>query len=188
MKVIIGLGNVGLQYENTRHNTGFMVVNNLAARKNIFFQHFKQDCLGSSFSLNDEKIFLIKPTTFMNESGIAVKKIVNYYNLNLEDIVVVHDDMDLSLGRIKLKTHGSSGGHNGIKSITEKLGTGEYKRIRVGIGHPKNRSTVNYVLGKFTDDEMDILNVAIENSLSVILNWINNTSFEKLMNKYNVKK
>ena len=124
----------------------------------------------------------------MNESGIAVKKIVNYYDLNLEDIVVVHDDMDLSLGRIKLKTHGSSGGHNGIKSITEKLGTDEYKRIRVGIGHPKNRNIVNYVLGKFTDDEMDILNVAIENSLSVILNWINNMSFEKLMNKYNVKK
>lgn len=152
-KIIVGLGNIGKDYENTRHNTGFIIVNLLAKEEK--WHKFK-----NSFISNFEKFVYVKPTTFMNNSGVAVKEIVSFYKISLDNLIIIHDDMDIKLGQIKIKQGGSSAGHNGIKSIDALCGN-NYKRIRVGIGHPKdfnlNIDPADFVLQKFKNEELDII-------------------------------
>ena len=130
MKLIVGLGNPGKEYEKTRHNIGFMCVDNFVDNSKW---SEKFNGLITEISYNGEKIVFLKPTTYMNESGISVRKVMDYYNLESSDILIIHDDMDIDLGKYKLKQKGSSGGHNGLKNIEHQLGTINYKRIKIGI-------------------------------------------------------
>ncbi|GAA6122625.1 aminoacyl-tRNA hydrolase [Bifidobacterium psychraerophilum] len=164
--LIAGLGNPGSQYEGTRHNMGFMCADVLAERWSVSFSDHKGLAkLGKGIlNLDGRRIrfFLAKPLTFMNESGNAVSSIAAYYDIAPERIIVIHDDMDLEFGRIKVKAGGSAGGHNGIKSIDKSLGSNRYARVRLGVGHSKragdaHRNTVNWVLGGFSRDQQQAL-------------------------------
>lgn len=180
MKLIVGLGNPGKEYENTRHNIGFMALDNYLGKVD-----FKEKDNYSIYekNINNEKVIFLKPLTFMNESGQAVKKIINYYKINIEDILVIYDEMDFEVGQYKIKKSGSSAGHNGIKSIINYLKTEDFKRIRIGISKPKGNS-IDFVLGKFNASDLKI----IKETLNTINNIINDylvLDFEKLMSKYN---
>lgn len=179
MKLIVGLGNPGKEYENTRHNAGFMAIDNFI--KEDFKQ--KDNYLYVQKIINGEKCMFIKPLTYMNDSGLAVRKVIDYFNINIEDIIIIYDDVDFEVGTFKLKSNGFSGGHNGIKSIIKHLQTEDFKRIRIGISKPKY-DMIDYVLGKFTNEEICKLNIVL-NTINSILEEYPTVKFDKLMNKYN---
>ena len=167
MFLIVGLGNPGIQYENTRHNIGFKVIDNIAKEYNIEINRQKfKGVYGEGF-INGEKVILLKPTTYMNLSGESIREVVDFYKLTCEDIVVIYDDISLDVGRLRIREKGSAGGHNGIKSIIAHLGTDVFPRIKVGVGQP-NVDLVNYVLGKFTDEEMEVLSESIDASTKAV--------------------
>ncbi len=146
MKMIVGLGNIGPQYEGTRHNTGFIVVEQFAKSHDMTIKTRKMNAKYGSGFVNGEKVMVVEPTTFMNDSGLAVRPLMDYFDIAVKDIIIVHDDMDLPVGKIRIKDKGSAGGHNGIKSIIASVGTENFDRIRVGIDHPDHGNTVvNYV-------------------------------------------
>lgn len=185
MKMIIGLGNIGPQYKKTRHNTGFMVVDSFAEKNNLTFTTRKMEAKLASGFINGEKVLLVKPTTFMNESGRAVRPLMDFYKLTPEDIIVVHDDMDLPLGKIRLRQKGSAGGHNGIRSLISHVGTENFKRIRVGVDHPAKSTVVDYVLGKFTKEQQPLFDEGKDEAIGALEDWISGKSFSDLMNAYN---
>ncbi len=186
MKMIVGLGNIGTRYDETRHNTGFMVVDQLARDYHLgAFTHLKQEAVAVSGVINGEKVMLVKPTTFMNDSGRAVGPLVDYYDIDLNDLVIVNDDLDMPVGKVRLKTHGASGGHNGLKSIINVLGTKNFNRVKVGIDHPQHGTVVSHVLGKFSKDERPKFDQAVEQAEHALEDWINGEEFAKLMNDYN---
>lgn len=181
MKLIVGLGNPGQEYENTRHNIGFMVLDTYLGKVKW---KSKNNAFYYETNINGEKYLFLKPLTFMNLSGNAVKKYVDYYNIALEDILIIHDDLDLKLGTIRLKQDSSAGGHNGIKSIIQCLSTQNFKRLKIGISSVQNGDTIDYVLGKFSKTEINELN----NILDICYNIIEDfsvLSFDELMSKYN---
>lgn len=183
MFLIVGLGNPGSQYENTRHNIGFKVIDNIAKEYNIEINRQKfKGVYGEGF-INGEKVILLKPTTYMNLSGESVREVVDFYKLACDDIVVIYDDISLDVGRIRLREKGSAGGHNGIKSIISHLGTDVFPRIKVGVGQP-NVDLVNYVLGKFTDEEMEVLSESIDASTKAVSEIIKD-DIKSAMNKFN---
>ena len=154
-KLIVGLGNPGDKYFETKHNVGFMLVDQMAKSLNLTFSHDKifQADIASTF-LNGEKVYFVKPTTFMNESGKAVHALLTYYGLDIEDLLVIYDDLDMEVGKIRLRAKGSAGGHNGIKSIISHLGTNVFPRIKVGVGEkPSGYDLADYVLGHFSKDD-----------------------------------
>ena len=183
MKLIVGLGNPGKEYDNTRHNIGFMCVDNFVDNFAVFTK-FQGNV--SEVIHNNEKIIFLKPVTYMNESGISVRKVMDYYNISVEDILIIHDDMDLDIGRLKIKVNSSSGGHNGIKSIINHLKTESFARVKIGISHNRSVDTRNYVLGKFSKSEMETLKPVINKTKEIIECFINN-GIEKTMNIYNTK-
>lgn len=186
MKMIVGLGNIGTRYDETRHNTGFMVVDQLARDYHLgAFTHLKQEAVAVSGVINGEKVMLVKPTTFMNDSGRAVGPLVDYYDIDLDDLVIVNDDLDMPVGKVRLKTHGASGGHNGLKSIISALGTKNFNRVKVGIDHPQHGTVVSHVLGKFSKEERQKFDQAVEQAEHALEDWINGEDFAKLMNAYN---
>lgn len=186
MKMIVGLGNIGTRYDETRHNTGFMVVDQLALDYHLgAFTHLKQEAVAVSGMIDGQKVMLVKPTTFMNDSGRAVGPLVDYYDVDLTDFVIVNDDLDMPVGKVRLKTHGSSGGHNGLKSIIHALGTNKFNRIKVGIDHPQHGTVVSHVLGKFTAEERPAFDDAVETAEHALEDWIKGEDFAKLMNDYN---
>ena len=163
MKCIIGLGNIGREYENTRHNAGFIAVDFLAKKYNITLDKKKKKCIYGEGIVNGEKISFIKPTTFMNLSGEAIVEMINWYKLDFKDILVIYDDVDLKLGCVRFREKGSSGTHNGMRNIIANLKTEEFARIRIGI---ENRGNIpiplmDYVLQKFHKEELDIINQEI---------------------------
>lgn len=187
VKMIVGLGNPGSKYNDTKHNIGFMAVDRIVKNLDVNFtedKNFKAE-IGSDF-INGEKIYFIKPTTFMNNSGIAVKALLTYYNISIKDMIIIYDDLDIEVGKIRFRQKGSAGGHNGIKSIIAHLGTQEFDRIKVGIGRPNGRMTViNHVLGKFDkNDEIMILNTLdkVDNAVNY---YLQTNDFQKTMQKYN---
>ena len=183
MFLIVGLGNPGLQYENTRHNIGFKVIDNIAKEYNIEINRQKfKGVYGEGF-INGEKVILLKPTTYMNLSGESIREVVDFYKLTCEDIVVIYDDISLDVGRLRIREKGSAGGHNGIKSIIAHLGTDVFPRIKVGVGQP-NVDLVNYVLGKFTDEEMEVLSESIDASTKAVSEIIKD-DVNIAMNKFN---
>ena len=186
MKMIVGLGNIGTRYDETRHNTGFMVVDQLARDYHLgAFTHLKQEAVAVSGIINGEKVMLVKPTTFMNDSGRAVGPLVDYYDIDLDNLVIVNDDLDMPVGKVRLKTHGASGGHNGLKSIISALGTKNFNRVKVGIDHPQHGTVVSHVLGKFSKEVRPKFDQAVEQAEHALEVWINGEDFAKLMNAYN---
>ncbi len=184
MKLIVGLGNPGDKYVDTRHNTGFKVIDSLAETLGI---DVKKRKFGSRFGTGEfanNKLILLKPWQYMNRSGQAVATAAGFYKLNIEELMVITDDMDLEPGRIRLRAKGSAGGHNGLADIIEKLGTNDFSRCRVGIGRRIEADTVGYVLDRPAKDEKPLLATAIEQARNAILCWIE-YGIEKAMNKFN---
>jgi len=185
MKLIVGLGNPGLIYKNTRHNVGFMFVDEIASNLKLKFTLNKQlKSLITHTTINSEKIIIIKPQTFMNLSGEAVLAVANYFRIEVEDILVIYDDLDLPIGKIRIRENGTSGGHKGMKNIIELLKTAEIKRIRIGIMNESTIDPIDYVLGKFTDDEAAAINIALLLASKMLNSFLNDT-FADFMNKFN---
>lgn len=180
MKLIVGLGNPGKEYENTRHNIGFMALDNYLGK--VDFKN-KDNYAIYEKNINNQKVIFLKPLTYMNESGLAIRKIMDYYKIKIEDILIIYDEMDIEVGKLKIKKSGSSAGHNGIKSIIKHLGTEEFKRIRIGISKPKGDS-IDFVLGKFNKQETEKINEVLNTVNNIIEDYIV-LDFEKLMSKYN---
>ena len=188
MKAIIGLGNPGKEYEETRHNAGFLAIDILASQ--LCASYWKDECGASVAHVKnpanaDEDLLLVKPQSFMNASGGPVKKICEKYKIKINDVIVIHDDMDILPSKIKIKQGGSNAGHNGLKSISEKLTSDDYKRIRVGIGHASyNRPYISYVLGtpkgKAKDEFYDSIQKASEAALFML-----NHSLDKAQQIFN---
>ncbi|AZQ49327.1 aminoacyl-tRNA hydrolase [Bacillus albus] len=185
MKLIVGLGNPGREYELTRHNIGFMAIDELAKRWNISLNEQKfKGVFGAGF-VNGEKVILLKPLTYMNLSGESIRPLMDYYKIDVEDFVVLYDDLDIPVGKLRLRMKGSAGGHNGVKSTISHLGTQEFQRIRMGIDRPKNgMKVVDYVLGRFTSEEIPEVNHSIEKAADACEEWLNKP-FLQIMNTFN---
>lgn len=185
MKIIAGLGNPGEKYSNTRHNIGFMVITELAKRFRNVNRSYKFDGLLGDFFFGGEKVLIFQPMKYMNKSGAPLGKVMDYFDLKPQDLLVVHDDLDLDLGKMKFKRNGSSGGHNGIKSIITKLGTQDFKRLKIGIDRPPaNLEAADYVLTKFRSEEKEVTNKTIEKAVMGIELFLNE-NIQQAMNKYN---
>lgn len=184
MKLIVGLGNPGKEYENTRHNMGFMALDEYASKNHLIFNKKKFNGLYTDFNYNNDKIILLKPQSYINLSGEVIKKFIDYYKINIDDLLVISDDLDMELGKIKIKYKGRSGGHNGLKNIESHLGTQNYRRIKIGISNNKNIDTKDYVLGKLNSDSKKIIEETIKLFPKIIEDYLN-ISFDNLMNKYN---
>lgn len=183
MKLIVGLGNPGKEYENTRHNVGFMIVDHYLG-SDEWKEKFK--ALYCEKRINGEKVLFVKPLTFMNLSGDAVVQFVHYYDIDINDILVIQDDMDIAFGSFKLKKDSSDGGHNGIKSIINRLGTQGFSRLKVGLSHDKSMDTRDYVLGKFSKEDLDKFN-EMQDTFNKIINCFIKEGIERTMNIYNTK-
>lgn len=181
MKLVVGLGNPGREYDNTRHNIGFMVLDSFLSG---FTLEKKFQAMILKSKIGDEEVLFVKPVTFMNLSGNAVSKIVNYYHISLQDILIIQDDLDMELGKIKVKLNSSSGGHNGIKSIINSIGTQNFCRLKIGIAHDKELDTIDYVLQKFSKEEMNFFQEHFSLYQDVISTWVLEGA-ELAMAKYN---
>jgi len=183
--LIVGLGNPGLAYRHNRHNVGFMVADALADKLEIPLKRVKFKAQIGNGKLEDIRIIIAKPLTFMNNSGEAVAPLVRYFKVPLERLLVIHDDMDLPLGTLRMRPSGGSAGHNGMLSIFDKLGTNAIPRLRVGIGRPPGRmDPADYVLQDFPRSEEELLSMVITQACEAVLAFIT-TGLEKAMNTYN---
>lgn len=186
MKCIVGLGNIGKRFESTRHNIGFEVIDHMLDQNHFSLDKQKFKGAYTIERIAGEKVMFIEPLTMMNLSGEAVGPLMKYYDIDIEDLVVLYDDLDLPQGEIRLRQKGSAGGHNGIKSLIQVLGTNQFKRIRIGVDRPSNgMSIVDYVLQKFSKQEMQIMNKVIEHSARAIEAYIESDRFDRVMNEYN---
>jgi len=188
---VVGLGNPGSKYEFTRHNIGFRIVDNLARDMETEFKKAKSYySLISRGMINNHKVILVKPQTFMNLSGRAVNRVVSYYKIPLQDLLIVYDDLNLELGKIRIRKRGSAGGHKGMESIMQYLNSEDIPRLRIGIGNPSsvnfNFDYVSYVLSNFNNNEKDKIEEVIQLSTEAIKTIIED-NFEKAMRKYNRK-
>ena len=184
MKLIVGLGNPGKEYEKTRHNVGFNIVDLYLKENKLKLDKEKFNGKYTKTTINGEDVIFLEPQTFMNNSGESVSAIMKFYKININDILVIQDDLDMEIGKIKLKEKSSSGGHNGIKSIEEHLGTEDYKRLKIGISNNKDIDTKNYVLGKFSKDDREILENTYKTCIDIINDYFE-MNFDLLMGKYN---
>ncbi|MDD3669640.1 MAG: aminoacyl-tRNA hydrolase [Alphaproteobacteria bacterium] len=183
MKLLVGLGNPGSEYAATRHNVGFMAVDGIV-RRHSSFPAFKDkfNALAAQGTIGGEKVVLLKPQTYMNESGRAVLAACTFYKIAPADIIVIHDDMDLAVGRVRVKTGGSAGGHNGIKSIDDAVGP-EYARVRIGIGRPDTPAqAVDWVLSRFAADEAQTI-AAVLGKAAEHVELLLAGDFENFMNR-----
>lgn len=188
MKLIVGLGNIGKEYEGTRHNIGFMVADELASRWGITTWKNERNAMCAEHRI-PEKVLLIKPTTYMNLSGEAVGAFANFYNIAPEDIAVIQDDLDLPCGKLRIRRKGSAGGHNGIKSIQQHLGTGDFPRFKIGIGHPERNASavIGHVLHRFGKDEQPLIAEAVKQMADAVELWLKG-DMDAVMQAYNTKK
>ena len=185
--LIAGLGNPGDKYKNNRHNIGFQIIDTYLTyfSQNKFIDKFDSEY--TSINFKENKLHIIKPKTFMNESGIAVNKCINFFKIPLENLIVIYDEMDLSPGNIKIKFGGGSAGHNGIKSIINCLSSEKFTRVRIGIGKPVNKEKINsYVLSNFTNDELNLFN-EIKTNIKYIIEDLVLEGLPFAMNKFNSK-
>jgi peptidyl-tRNA hydrolase, PTH1 family len=192
MKVIIGLGNPGSQYRNNRHNVGFRCIDQLAEKYSIKTKKILCQSDTGKGIIADQEVLLAKPHTFVNLSGNAANCLLNRSNSTIDDLVIIHDDMDLPLGRIRIRTGGKSGGHRGVKSIIERLGSEEFHRIRIGISRPHRTESssryddeiIDYVLGDLSHEEEQLMQPVIENTCEAV-EYILKEGIASAMNKYN---
>ncbi len=185
MKLIVGLGNPGKKYEKTRHNIGYRVIDAIAEKAKIDVDKKDFKGLFAKFLHNNEEIVLFKPTTYMNLSGEAVVQIMNFYKIEIENILIIYDDMSLSTGQVRLRMGGGSGGQKGMQNIIDLTGHNEIKRLRIGIGQPLHNS-VDHVLNKPTKEEENLLEIAIEDAKNAVF-YALEFGFEKSMSKFNKK-
>lgn len=184
MKAVIGLGNPGLRYRNTRHNVGFMLLDMIAKEMKLAYRNDFRGKFAEG-KLEEEKVLLLKPYTYMNLSGLAVAQLAGFYKVSPQNILVVHDDLDLALGRIRLRAKGSSGGHKGLKSIIAELGSQEFWRLRIGVGRPQEEGDiVNHVLSSFKKDEKEIIKETFSRAGKAVQLWLEGRG-EQAMNIYN---
>jgi len=185
MKLIVGLGNPGKEYENTRHNIGFSLLDKFLETQNLKIdsEKFGGVYLKTKFRNND--VIFLKPQRYINLSGEVLRKFVDYYKINIEDIFVIVDDLNLPLGSVKIKRKGSSGGHNGLKNIEQHLGTINYKRLKIGISK-NNINMKDYVLGKINGEEKKVIEEVLIKAVDILKNYFE-IDFDNLMNKYNTK-
>jgi len=182
MKLVVGLGNPGKKYKDTKHNIGFMCLNKYAHDNSV---KFKKDNKFRGESLKIGNLILLKPHTFMNLSGESIRLVMDYYNVDVEDVLIIYDDLALPLGKLRLREKGSPGGHNGIKSIVSNLGTSEFQRVRIGIDSNPLIEAKDYVLGKFTKNQFKELEESLNRTSEVINEFKNNKNFTLIMNEYN---
>ena len=185
MKLVVGLGNLKKEYENTRHNIGFMYLDYLFDN-NSFSLNKKFNALELEKNINGEKILFIKPLSYMNLSGEVVIKYVNYYKINVSDILVIQDDLDMPIGKYKLMFNHGAGGHNGIKNIILNINSKEFLRLKIGISKNNNIDMKDYVLGRFSKEEINLINNSF-NELSSLINDYISLNRDVLMSKYNIK-
>lgn len=185
MKMIVGLGNPGKKYENTKHNVGFMVVDQLAKEHGAVFKKNTFEAEVADYFVNGEKILLVKPLTFMNESGRAVGPLMTYFGVYLEELVVVVDDLDMELGKLRLRQKGSAGGHNGLKSIISHIGTQDFNRIKIGIGRPNGKTVVNHVLSTFAKEDTAIITNSVARAAEAADDFVSGKDFLQTMNRFN---
>lgn len=185
MKLIAGLGNPGAKYDRTKHNTGFMALDHYLKENGLTLDRDKFEGLYSKQKINGEDVILLEPQTYMNESGRSVAQIAKFFKIAPEDILIIHDDMDMPLAKIRIRSGGKSGGHNGIKSIIADLGTEKFNRLKIGIRHPQKQSVVSWVLTPFDADQQKAMDQAFATSAKIIDDFIAGKSAQYLMNKYN---
>jgi len=184
LKVIVGLGNPGRQYHGTRHNVGYAVVDLLAESPHA--GRFQSRFQAQVAELVEEglKLLLVKPETYMNLSGRSVRQLLDFYQLPVEDLLVVCDDINLPLGKLRARARGTHGGHNGLRDIQNHLGTTEYARLRLGVGAPPEEGAVDYVLGRFRSSERDVIDEAIRTAAQAVIVWANR-GIDACMNEFN---
>ncbi len=184
MKLIVGLGNPGAEYEGTRHNVGFEAINLLAARHGIAVSKRNYRAVYGEGTISGERILLIRPMTFMNLSGESVGAICRFYKIPAEDVFVIYDDIALAVGKLRLRFQGSAGGHNGMANLIQHLGTQEIPRIRIGVGGVDGARMINHVLGKFRPDERPVIAETCERACDAVEYALANT-FVNAMNQFN---
>jgi PTH1 family peptidyl-tRNA hydrolase len=187
MRLIVGLGNPGAQYENTRHNVGFMVADKLAGEFGISVTKNKFEVRYGSGTIGDQAVMLAKPMAFMNRSGWPVQKLAAYFKINSKDVIVIHDDIDLAFGRFRIKEKGGHGGHKGLKSIIQAVGQDAFVRLRIGVGRSETGNSVSdHVLGPFDNKESKLLDAIINRARDAVVTIL--TEGTKVgMNQYNTK-
>ena len=188
MYMIAGLGNPGKEYVKTRHNVGFDVVDRIADRYGISVTTQKHRAVTGTGIISGNKVILVKPQTYMNLSGVAVGAYANFFNVDPQDIAVVQDDLDLPTGQVRVRRKGSAGGHNGIKSVQEHLGTGEFPRFKIGIGHPahNNKAVIKHVLQRFGAEEQELVAEAVGKMADALELWLQG-DMDAVMQEYNKK-
>lgn len=187
MYLIVGLGNPEPEYANTRHNMGFDSINKIARELNIDLKKTRFNAILGEGVVEGKKVFLLKPQTFMNNSGESVEAFVSFYKIPMENILVIYDDMDTEVGKIRVRAKGGAGSHNGMKSIINELNSEEFARIRVGIGKPKDEfDRIDYVIGRVSKEEQLKLQKGVDSARDAVIYWIEN-GIDNTMNKYNIK-
>ncbi|WEV71651.1 aminoacyl-tRNA hydrolase [Lactobacillus sp. ESL0785] len=188
MKIIAGLGNPGKKYDGTKHNTGFMAVDHYLAENNLTLEKEKFEGKFTKQKINGEDVLLLEPQTYMNDSGRSIAQVAHFFKVEPQDILIIHDDMDMPLGKIRVRANGKSGGHNGIRSIIRDLGTSNFNRLKIGIRHPAKvteASVVSWVLSPFNSEQQELMTTAFATSSQIITDFIAGKSSQYLMNKYN---
>lgn len=185
MKLIVGLGNPGKEYENTRHNIGFLLLDKFLEKQNLKLDSEKFGGIYLKTKIKNNDVIFLKPQKYINLSGEVIRKFIDYYKININDIFVIVDDLNLPIGSLKIKVKGSSGGHNGLKNIEQHLGTVNYKRLKIGISK-NNINMKDYVLGKLTSVEKNIIEEVLEKGIEILNDYFE-VDFNNLMNKHNTK-
>jgi len=188
MVIIAGLGNPTREYENTRHNIGFMAVDALASKYGISMMECKHRALVGKGMIGGTKVVLVKPLTYMNLSGEAIKSVIDYYKVDAAcELIVIYDDISLDVGQLRIRKKGSAGGHNGIKNIIANLGDDTFLRVKIGVGEkPKGYDLADYVLGHFSKEELEVIKDSLE-KIDGAVNLMLEGEVDMAMNKYNVK-
>jgi PTH1 family peptidyl-tRNA hydrolase len=186
MKVVVGLGNPGSRYAGTRHNVGFAVVDSLAEGPRAGRWQSRFQAQVAEAHEDDGKILLVKPETFMNLSGRAVRQVLDFYRVPVEELLVVCDDINLPLGKVRFRARGTHGGHNGLRDIQNHLGTAEYARLRIGVGAPPEDEAMDHVLGRFRPSERSVIDDAVAKAAQAVLVWVRE-GIEACMNRYNAE-
>ena len=185
MYLIVGLGNPEEEYSNTRHNMGFNTISKLAKQYNIEINKSKFKSLYGNGIIEKEKVILLKPQTYMNLSGTAIKEVMDFYKINKEELIIIYDDIDIEPGIIKIRKKGGPGTHNGMKSVVNEIKTQDFTRVRVGIGMPSNKSDlINYVIGKISKDDIEKLEDGTTKAKDALIEIIKN-GVDTAMNKFN---
>ncbi len=183
--IVVGLGNSGTKYENTRHNAGFIAVDNLAQKLGVKIDRIKYKSLVTTCTIEDKKVLLMKPSTYMNNSGLAVVEAMNFYKIPPENVIVLFDDISLDVGKMRIRRKGSDGGHNGIKNIIYLSGSDKFPRIKIGVGHkPEKWDLADWVLSRFTDSELGILEETADKAVQAVELMLNGQT-DKAMNLFN---